>query len=523
VSNSLSFIQRAEATPAALNANRWIRLERFLIVGSETGTYVTGERELQVADATAVEECLREDGERVVAIVAEISTSGRAPKNTPALFVLAMATSAKFADARTNRSALTALPVVARTAGHLLRFAAFTDSMRGWGRGLRDAVANWYGSKPIKELAQQMLKYRERMGWSHADLLRLAHPKPAGAARNALYQWAAGDGELGHLASAEVLAGELAQLHGAGLAKRAADGHEAARLVEEYRLTHDMIPSKWKNDPVVWEALLHDMPYGAMLRYLGKLTAIGLIAPQSHAAALAVARLVDRSRIRHSRVHPMALLSALAMYKEGRGAKGRQRWTPVASVIDALDEAFYLGFENVEPAGSRLYIALDVGGLLENSAHVTAAAAMAMVFVRSEADAVVTVFDEGIRHLNIAKDDRLERVCEAITCKSSMGNSGASDTSLPMRDALRRGMEVDAFVIVTGNRSWAGSKYPAHGLIEYSNATGIATKLVVIAMGADRGSVVDPDDARQLGVAGFDATVPAVVRDFLNSGPRLGG
>ncbi|HEY9229851.1 MAG TPA: hypothetical protein VIP11_24585, partial [Gemmatimonadaceae bacterium] len=71
--------------------NDWVRLDRFLIFGSERGTYYIRERELTRENATAVQACIAEDGMRVVRRVVEVSDSGRAPKNDAALFVLAMA------------------------------------------------------------------------------------------------------------------------------------------------------------------------------------------------------------------------------------------------------------------------------------------------------------------------------------------------------------------------------------------------------------------------------------------------
>ncbi|MEO6526614.1 MAG: TROVE domain-containing protein, partial [Gemmatimonadaceae bacterium] len=71
--------------------DHWTRLDRFLVLGSEGGTYYIGERPLTRENAAAVTACLAEDGARVVRRTVEISESGRAPKNDPALFVLAMA------------------------------------------------------------------------------------------------------------------------------------------------------------------------------------------------------------------------------------------------------------------------------------------------------------------------------------------------------------------------------------------------------------------------------------------------
>ena len=55
--------------------------------------------------------------------IAQVSDAGRAPKNDPALFALAVAAGAE--DEQTRRAALSALPQVARTGTHLFQFATF--------------------------------------------------------------------------------------------------------------------------------------------------------------------------------------------------------------------------------------------------------------------------------------------------------------------------------------------------------------------------------------------------------------
>src|SRR5438876_8036262 len=152
----------------------WTRLRRFLVLGSEGGSYYAGESRLTRENAKAVEQCIAADGKRVVAEIITISDGGRAPRNDPALFALAMA--AGVGDEQTRRSALDALPRVARTGTHLFQFAQFVEGFRGWGRSLRRAIGHWYASKDVAALAYQAVKYRQREGMTHRDLLRLAHP-----------------------------------------------------------------------------------------------------------------------------------------------------------------------------------------------------------------------------------------------------------------------------------------------------------------------------------------------------------
>lgn len=103
----------------------WTRLDRFLILGSCGGSYYASEQKLTVENAEAVVRCIQADGPRVVNRTVEISEAGRAPKNNPALFVLAMCTAPSLADVETRKAALNVLPRVARTGTHLFLFLEY--------------------------------------------------------------------------------------------------------------------------------------------------------------------------------------------------------------------------------------------------------------------------------------------------------------------------------------------------------------------------------------------------------------
>src|SRR5919109_1715233 len=119
----------------------WTRLRRFLVLGSEGGSYYASERTLTRENAQAVERCLTEDGPRTVTEIVRLSEEGRAPKNDPALFALAMA--AGLGDEATRTAALAALPQVARTGTQIFQFATFLEGFRGWGGLLPRAGGRW--------------------------------------------------------------------------------------------------------------------------------------------------------------------------------------------------------------------------------------------------------------------------------------------------------------------------------------------------------------------------------------------
>ena len=142
--------------------DEWARLRRFLILGSEGGSYYASEWKLTRENAQAVERAVQSDGKRAVAEIVAVSREGRAPKNDPALFALAAA--AGLGDDETRKAALEALPQVARTGTHLFQFASFVEGFRGWGRSLRRGVGRWYAEQTVDALAYQAVKYRQREG-----------------------------------------------------------------------------------------------------------------------------------------------------------------------------------------------------------------------------------------------------------------------------------------------------------------------------------------------------------------------
>jgi 60 kDa SS-A/Ro ribonucleoprotein len=483
------------------------RLDRFLILGSEGGSYYAGERALTRDNAHSVLRAIAADGARAVARIVAISEGGRAPKNDSALFALALAASA--ADLVTRRAALAALPRVARTGTHLFQFAEFVQGTRGWGRALRRAVGDWYASQPIDRLAYQLVKYRQRNGWSHRDLLRLAHPEVADVARAALLDWVCRGTD------SDALPPLVRAAIGLG---RTTNPVEAAALIRAENLPREAVPTALLNEAAVWEALLARMPLTALLRSLAKLTSVGVVRPFGDALPPVLSALADGERITRAKLHPLAILLALRTYAQGRGELGGLRWEPVQPVIDALNAAFYTAFRAVEPCGKRLLLALDVSGSMAagrvaGSALTPreASAAMALMTAATEPTTHIVGFTGGMVPLALSPSMRLD---DAVRAVSGLPFD-RTDCAQPMLYAQEKKLSVDAFVVYTDSETWAGAIHPVQALRDYRERTGIAAKLVVVGMVSNGFSIADPDDAGMLDVVGFDTATPAVISDFV--------
>lgn len=483
----------------------WERLDRFLILGSEGNTYYATEKAMTVQNAQCVMRCLQSDGARTVARIVEISDKGRAPKNEPALFALALAASDP--DMKTRQLALAALPRVARIGTHLFHFAEMVEAQRGWGRALRRAVGDWYNAQPVERLIHQVSKYQQRDGWSNRDLLRLSHPKADTQERNAIYAWACGrkiDGLPELLSDYDALTAEP-------------NAEKAVELIHKHGLPRECIPTELLNDPDVWAALLEDMPLHAMVRNLGKMSSIGLLKPLGSENRKVINALSDASTLRKSRLHPLAILLAIKTYGQGRGIKGSLSWTPVPQIMSALDDAFYMAFDNVEPTGKRILMGVDVSGSMTSPfagsllTSCEAAAAMAMVFARTEQEYFIHGFAGTFKDLKITAKDTLP----SATKKAQDHNFGSTDCSLPMVYAIQHKLTVDAFIVITDNETYAGKMQPVQALNQYRQKSGINAKEVVIGTSATNFTIADPNDPGMMDVVGFDTSSPQVIADFI--------
>jgi 60 kDa SS-A/Ro ribonucleoprotein len=492
-------------------ADKWQRLNRFLILGSEGGSYYADQRTLTTENVSCVHECLGEDGRRVVRLAFEVSDGGRAPSNDPALFVLACAMSYK-PDASVRLAAGRALPLVARTFTDLAHFVDYAQTMRGWGRMMRRAAQAWYLGKSPDELAYGVIKYRQRDGWTQRDVLRLAHPR-GDAQHNAIFQWVTHgmDGQpeseipLGHR-----LIGAFEE------AQASTSPARTAALVRDHRLPREALLTAHLNDPDVWRALLEvGMPLHAMVRNLATMTRLGLF-DDAELRSLVLHRLVAADYIRKSRLHPMALLIALRTYASGHGLRGGNTWQPHPYVIDALDEAFYLAFDNVQATGKRTLVAVDCSGSMWSGqvagAPLTpaeAGVALALVTLHAEPECEVILVDDRAHHAGFSRRQRLDDAMR------SMHRGGRTDMSVPFRVAKPEPGSVESFITITDNETWHGGVHPTQALAAYRAESGIAARSVAIAMVANRWSMADPLDALSLDVVGFDTATPQVVTEFL--------
>ena len=221
--------------------------------------------------------------------------------------------------------------------------------------------------------------------------------------------------------------------------------------------------------------------------------------------------------LKRARIHPLAVLVAQKIYAQGHGDKGALKWSPVSAVVDALDEAFYATFQNVEPCNKPVLLALDVSGSMAGSMIAgscisarEASAAMALITAATEPECEIIAFsapagggyggmhgggEPGITRVNLSPRMRLADVIKRIEAIPM----GGTDCALPMVWAARNKLNVSAFITYTDSETWAGNIHPAQALRQYRDEFVGDAKAVVVGMTSNGFTLADPNDRGHAG------------------------
>lgn len=372
-------------------------------------------------------------------------------------------------------------------------------------------------NKPASQLAYQTVKYQQRDGWSHRDLLRLSHPRTKEADRNALFNW------MTHGTSPEKYPESLHILEGFMKAQKETDLKLMLKLITDYKLSREMLPTEFLKHPEVWEAMLPNMGLTAMIRNLANMTRIGLITDHSAATKTVMARLADDVQLHKARIHPMNVLIGTMTYQTGHGLRGQNTWNPVGKIIATLNDTFYASFGHIPTTGKDIFLGIDVSGSMgwpdlmgvPGLTPYLAAAAMAMTTVRTEPNHTIMGFSDHLVPLKLHNRMSLEEV-EQVMRRCQMG---ITDCSLPMTHATKAKIPVDAFAVYTDNETWYGNIHPFQALKQYRSAMNRPhAKMIAVGFVGTNRTIADPSDPGMLDVVGFDSAVPSLIADFITDG-----
>ncbi|KAM9719538.1 RNA-binding protein RO60 [Menidia menidia] len=504
------------------------KLCRFLCYGTEGDLYTAREEgSVSLENAGALLSLLQEGrGSEVVEEIKRFSQDGRAVRLSTAIFALALCS--QHSELKTRQAAFKAVREVCRDPAHLFAFIQYKKELKEgmkcgiWGRALRKAVSDWYNEQDAMSLAAAVTKCKQRGGWSHQDLLRLAHTKPARDAIALISKyvtkgWKEVQDAYADKENSEEVVKVLSYLEVVEKVKHSCDETEVINLIEEHKLEREQLLTDHLKSKQVWRALLKEMPLHLVLKILGKMTSNKVLEPGSSETEIVCDRIQSESALKKAKIHPFSILLASENYKRGQGYQGKTKWEPDSGVLKAMDSAFYKSFANVEPVGKRFVVAVDVSTSLSSVVPGTAistavaAAAITMIFARTEAEVDVLAFSEGAvvpcslsAHMTLA-----EATAELVKIPS-----GSTDCTLPITWALDNGKSVDVFIILTNNPLWTFTVSPVESLKKHREISGANSKLVMCGLTSIGHSITDTEDRGLLSVSGFDLGALSVIRNL---------
>lgn len=309
-------------------------------------------------------------GDEVIGLILRVAHSPKSPDPKNAIEALAVCVA--YGEARTVTKAYSALNDCCRTPTHLFYFLHVCDAVwkardqlgKGWGRARRTAIARWYTSRSPDALALAVTKYKQRHERTHAQVLKKAHVKvckyvPAQQQHD--YNMVLRYALVGLTNEHESCTPQLVKYLQDVETVKTADAFTCCEIIRANpgTICREHMRSDLLTNISVCTALLEHMPAHALLRQLGPMTKLHVLTPGAAITQHVCDKLTGNGSLR--KVHPIEVLKAKLQYDRGQSLKGSSKWEPVPAISRALDTAFNLAMDIVEPDDLREWEVVNEG------------------------------------------------------------------------------------------------------------------------------------------------------------------
>ena len=280
---------------------------------------------------------------------------------------------------------------------------------------------------------------------SLADVIRMVHPKPQSASRNALFGYL-----IGRPYSKDDLP-EIVQQY-EKFKRNTNPGKVPVPDVPFQLLTS--LPLTTRD----WEQIARNASWQMTRMNLNTFARHGVFGNRE-LVNLVANRLRDAELVRKSRVFPYQLLTAW------KNVGGQKNDVP-GLVQDALQDAMEVATENVPKIAGKVHVFPDISGSMHApvtgfrqgatsaTCCIDVAALVAATIKRKNLEAVVTPFSDRITSCRLNSRDTVMTNAE----KLARLPSGGTNCSLPLRELNRQKASGDLIIYVSDNESWIDSK-----------------------------------------------------------------
>ena len=365
-------------------------------------------------------------------------------------------------------------------------------------------VREWFE----KRSAEQIFRQSVGQSPSIADILKMVHPKPTDAQREALF---------GYFIGREIDADKLPEL--VKRFERFKSGDGEVPDVPFQMLTALQLGTK------EWADIARNAGWQMTRMNLNTFQRHGLFADGSMIELIAE-RLRDANSIRRARVFPFQLLSAFKAAEANRAIP--------RAITEALQDAMEIATENVPAIDGKVWIFPDISGSMRSPVTgyrkgststvqcIDVAALVAAAILRKNPTAEVIPFSDGIVQARLNPQDSVMTNARVLASLPS----GGTNCSAPLYELNRRKAAGDLVIYVSDNESWVDTGRYNRGTetmkqwneFKSRNAT---AKLVCVDI-QPYAHTQARERADILNVGGFSDQVFTLVSEFAGGGLEAG-
>ena len=294
-------------------------------------------------------------------------------------------------------------------------------------------VREWFESRK----AEQIFKQSIGQSPSFADVLKMVHPKPKDAEREALY---------GYFIGREIDADKLPEIVKQFEKFKSGDALEVPNVPFQM-LTALPISTK------EWAQIARNAAWQMTRMNLNTFQRHGVFR-DSEMVEIIANRLRDREAIRRAKVFPYQLLTAYT-------AASKNAEIP-RQITEALQDAMEIAIENVPEIKGKVYVFPDVSGSMHSAITgfrkgatstvrcIDAAALIAAAILRKNPTAEVIPFESNVVEISLNPRDSV------MTNAQKLANipAGGTNCSAPLKMLNRSKASGDVLIYVSDNESW---------------------------------------------------------------------
>uniref|UniRef100_A0A7E4UWD5 TROVE domain-containing protein n=1 Tax=Panagrellus redivivus TaxID=6233 RepID=A0A7E4UWD5_PANRE len=485
-------------------------IRRFLFFGTTGPIYHASGRELTCKTATALTDIIK-DGKGSLILEEPLHDWNRFDFS-PGFFAFALCARAKYfprgdlskGPAKKyneyledlQKAALDNLNKVCKFPKQLFEFMSYAKHIMkeanptaSWDTVIAKAIANWYYQRNVLVFAR-MMTIRKVYGFTHRDLVRLAHVDAEKTGEKALlfdhlFHYAVyGKFDLkkndeDYKPSNKRTRIKLLQRHAEFCELPIDDDHlnEAVDMILKYNFTEEQVPMVTK---VLQMAALKLLDEDAENKDF-----INWVAGQ----------IADENKL-----HPLSVVLIADQYNSGRNLKATQSWNPNPKISDAFNLTYEKCFYGAKPSTDLRYLLVfDVS----NAMNKLTEAALETVYFGRESEITNTELD------NTMNLDQVVEKMENLAPNSAKRVNGAA----PMEWALAQKKEFDVFIGSIKNGQTARDVSKA--LKIYRKEMNLPkAKLITMDVLSKKLNIADGYDAGMLDIVGLNQDVPKVIKSF---------